>query len=670
MTIDSNGFDRDYYLAHNPDVAASGVDPYQHYLQYGWHEGRNPNALFDVRYYLAHNPDVAAANVEPLQHYKDWGWRENRDPSGSFDESRYLALYTDVAAAGTNPLFHYLNYGMAEGRTRFDVPTGTLADGFDRAYYLEHNPDVAAAGDDPFTHYQVYGRYEGRAPNGLFDPSYYLQHNTDVAAAKQDAFEHYMLYGWSEGRSPSANFDQPAYTSVFGAGIGNPLIHYLTAQRYDGISFDQAGNPILTGDASLTSLRPTLLGSVHLTLANGSVSFSAVESPLDEKSASGFSTYDFSNSIGDFAIAGSGALPANLILGHGHYQLNGTYDQGGALTSIHANSGHLDAAATINNGGLFLQTGTGGSTVSLDGTVSLTFSGGAGADEIHGGSNNDSLAGGLGNNFLEGRDGSDTARWDLTPGLTVDADLVRSTAFDRTGGGTFFDRIFSIENLQGGNGNDRLAGADNSNLLAGGGGNDLILGRGGEDNLLGGDGNDILLGGDGADTLSGGLGNDLLVDTARNATVGATTSLMSGNGGDDTLVLRFGSVVHNPGEQRVVMDGSSGADTYIFDPDGGNWADAQVTFNHAEADKLDFSHLRDLSNAQVTFTYISQALSSQADGLTLDLSHFHSDTGASLTGDIVFQGLTNASQLVASDFVFSNGVDWKASIPIPDLAFA
>ncbi|ARP84089.1 hypothetical protein CAL12_26920 [Bordetella genomosp. 8] len=37
---DIDDFDRSYYLKHNPDVAASGIDPYQHYLAHGKAEGR------------------------------------------------------------------------------------------------------------------------------------------------------------------------------------------------------------------------------------------------------------------------------------------------------------------------------------------------------------------------------------------------------------------------------------------------------------------------------------------------------------------------------------------------------------------------------------------------------------------------------------------------------
>jgi hypothetical protein len=112
-----NGFDAEYYLLHNPDVAAAGVDPLTHYNTTGWHEGRNPNAWFDSAGYLAHYPDVAAAGINPPQHYEQQGWKEGRDPSAAFDTLGYLAANPDVAAAGINPLDHFTNSGIYEGRT-------------------------------------------------------------------------------------------------------------------------------------------------------------------------------------------------------------------------------------------------------------------------------------------------------------------------------------------------------------------------------------------------------------------------------------------------------------------------------------------------------------------------------------------------------------------------
>jgi VCBS repeat-containing protein len=111
------GFDSDYYLAHNPDVAAAGVDPLAHFETFGWHEGRNPNAYFDTAGYLAHYADVAAAGVNPLEHYEQFGWKEGRDPSAAFDTLGYFAANPDVAAANVNPMNHFLEYGSHEGRT-------------------------------------------------------------------------------------------------------------------------------------------------------------------------------------------------------------------------------------------------------------------------------------------------------------------------------------------------------------------------------------------------------------------------------------------------------------------------------------------------------------------------------------------------------------------------
>lgn len=40
-----NQFDDDWYLQTYPDIAAAGVDPKAHFLNFGWHEGRWPNGF-------------------------------------------------------------------------------------------------------------------------------------------------------------------------------------------------------------------------------------------------------------------------------------------------------------------------------------------------------------------------------------------------------------------------------------------------------------------------------------------------------------------------------------------------------------------------------------------------------------------------------------------------
>lgn len=71
-------FDRAYYLSVNPDVAAGGDDPLDHFLAHGWQEGRDPNSRFSVREYLSNNPEVARSGVNPFVHYLKTGRREGR----------------------------------------------------------------------------------------------------------------------------------------------------------------------------------------------------------------------------------------------------------------------------------------------------------------------------------------------------------------------------------------------------------------------------------------------------------------------------------------------------------------------------------------------------------------------------------------------------------------
>ena|GEM_PF-5440048 len=147
-------FDRSFYLARNPDVAAAGVDAQLHYDQFGWREGRDPEHAFDTSFYLAQNPDVAAAGMNPLLHYELFGWREGRDPNAFFDTDFYRVQNPDVAAAQVDPLLHFEMFGWIEGRDPGPA--------FDTDAYLARYPDVALAGVNPLEHYLAFGIAEGR----------------------------------------------------------------------------------------------------------------------------------------------------------------------------------------------------------------------------------------------------------------------------------------------------------------------------------------------------------------------------------------------------------------------------------------------------------------------------------------------------------------------------
>ena len=75
------------------------------------------SGLFDNQWYLTNYPDVAASKVDPAEHYLEFGAAEGRKPNASFDSTWYTKHYPDIATAGINPLLHYVLFGRAEGRS-------------------------------------------------------------------------------------------------------------------------------------------------------------------------------------------------------------------------------------------------------------------------------------------------------------------------------------------------------------------------------------------------------------------------------------------------------------------------------------------------------------------------------------------------------------------------
>ena len=71
--------------------------------------------MFDSQWYLQRYPDVAATGVDPLQHYIQLGHAENRDPHPEFSTSRYREAHQSLVESGDNPLQHYLSTGQQQG---------------------------------------------------------------------------------------------------------------------------------------------------------------------------------------------------------------------------------------------------------------------------------------------------------------------------------------------------------------------------------------------------------------------------------------------------------------------------------------------------------------------------------------------------------------------------
>ena len=139
----SGAFDRGFYLANNPDVAAAGVDALDHYIDAGDREGRRPSSIFDPDWYrttylggdaslntladyLHRNPAGSSRNpnrwfdndhyrstagigprIDPMQHYLAAG-RGAKDPSRDFDFDELRCRFPDLGGHAT-PLGFLLN---------------------------------------------------------------------------------------------------------------------------------------------------------------------------------------------------------------------------------------------------------------------------------------------------------------------------------------------------------------------------------------------------------------------------------------------------------------------------------------------------------------------------------------------------------------------------------
>lgn len=149
----SDVFDTDFYLQQFSEPPA---DPVLHYLRHGTQEGRWPHPLFDTPWYLAHNGDVKASGLNPLLHYVLTWMTEGRRVNAFFDPRWYLLATADLGRSGLDPLTHYMRIGAREG--------ADPSPDFDTRWYLEQNGDVAASNANPLAHFLHHGRREGRAP--------------------------------------------------------------------------------------------------------------------------------------------------------------------------------------------------------------------------------------------------------------------------------------------------------------------------------------------------------------------------------------------------------------------------------------------------------------------------------------------------------------------------
>ena len=234
-----------FYLERNADVAAAGIDPLRHFLEYGLHENRTPHPLFDPAFYAAQLPPSEQA--PPFLHYLRHG---ALDPHPLFDTAHYLAQLASADLDGQPPLLHFLNSGPGTNLSPNPL--------FEASYYRRANRLLEPLTDHPLLHYAMHGWRQGCQTHPLFDPTYYLRLRPDVAAAGIDPLAHYLHHGHAESARTHELFNDALYRGSF---AGQPEQLEAVDRLGAIIHFAQAARPVappspqLVRDGALTASR-------------------------------------------------------------------------------------------------------------------------------------------------------------------------------------------------------------------------------------------------------------------------------------------------------------------------------------------------------------------------------------------------------------------------------
>ena len=91
-----------------------GASALAHYLRECRFGRVSPIPDFDVEFYTHNNPDILAAQVDPFRHFLESGFREGRNPSAEFDVKFYARRYLN-GDLSKNPFLHWLEHKSKPG---------------------------------------------------------------------------------------------------------------------------------------------------------------------------------------------------------------------------------------------------------------------------------------------------------------------------------------------------------------------------------------------------------------------------------------------------------------------------------------------------------------------------------------------------------------------------
>lgn len=189
-------FNATYYNQENKDVYVSGMDAYTHYVQFGASEAlegaatRKPAPWFDIEFYYANNPDLINAKLTPAQlfdHFANYGYKEGRAPNAIAQENvnadsllTYALANADLreafgidadateltAAQYVDLAGHYYQFGYNEARPGLPSTEGGGEIGADQ-YLTVGKDDITVEGDNNTVYAPIEQNFLGAVTNTL-----------------------------------------------------------------------------------------------------------------------------------------------------------------------------------------------------------------------------------------------------------------------------------------------------------------------------------------------------------------------------------------------------------------------------------------------------------------------------------------------------------------------
>ncbi len=213
-------FNSGWYLQEYTDVRDAGVDPLEHFIDYGMDEGRSPTPLFSSQWYCSQCTSVDGLGA--FEHFLTFGSQRNIDPHPLFSVVYYKSQLPHIDWRTNNPLFHYFNnVGKAASNPH---PL------FDTVWYLRQIGENGPATVTPLEHFLLHGWRDFHDPHPLFSVSHYLWEHPELTKNDICPLVHYITAENFEDLDPHPIFMSNWYMQQFPAlshSIGNPLVHYL-----------------------------------------------------------------------------------------------------------------------------------------------------------------------------------------------------------------------------------------------------------------------------------------------------------------------------------------------------------------------------------------------------------------------------------------------------------